>query len=172
MKHSITGKITSASRRFPPTIFLEQKYSLEPGIKAAIEVRNCGRPGSRKTRSDCAWKPKLGCRGRHWQKDGPLGTSPSYEWCSCQHLLLKPESYLLKLASVRSLLRAKDLSFSVWTCWSDRTSADSCAAWKTEGGMKGAFFPPRVLTAFYFYIFVNRMLYLAAFIPTQHNYFK
>lgn len=142
MRHSITGKIASASGRVPPTMLLEHKCSLDPGITAAIGVRNAGGLAGGKQAVAVPGNPSVDAGGRDGQKDGHSGTSTSYEWRSCQHLLLKPESYFLKLASARLLCQAKDLIFSGWTCWSDRTGADSCEDGKQRVTWKEPSFHP------------------------------
>lgn len=73
MKHSITGKITSASRRFPPTILLEHKCSLEPGITAAIEVRNGGGLAVGKQEETVPGNPSLDAGGQKWTERWVFG---------------------------------------------------------------------------------------------------
>lgn len=78
--------------------------------------------------------------GRKKQKDGPLGTGILLEWYSWQHLPLRAESYLLKLAPVRPLLRAEDHNFWWLNLLGPKrvTVLDSHVVWKHTGwGKKG-----------------------------------
>lgn len=159
MKHSITGKITSASRRFLSTILLEHKCSLEPWIKAAIEGRNGGRPCSRKTRSDCAWKPQLGCRGA--EIDRKMGL-----WEPVIHMngaLVSIFSWSLRVIFWNwhlsdSSLGQRTLFLVVELAGQIEQVLTPCSM-ENRGWHERSFFPSKVLTAFYFYIFVNKMLY-------------